>query len=304
MVTLSGAASFTTTADASGNFSFTTLSNGAYTLTPSSATATFSPSSQAVSISNANVSAISFTGTATSNVIFFDDFTGATLSSQWVAMNRAGDYSNGEQECYNPSQVSVSNSNLVITTVAQATTCGDSTHSPGQFPFLSGMVQWKTFNFTYGTVEFRAKTAGGRGSWPAVWMLGANCQASNVNSADNVGTCNWPQAGSDEIDIVEMSDNNYISVGHDMFVSSGGQACFQNAATDTSQNWHVYTMTWTAGTVSYGIDGQAAGCSHTSNVPSQPMFLIINNAISPNWTVVAGDFPQTMQVDYVKVTQP
>jgi beta-glucanase (GH16 family) len=257
-----------------------------------------------VSVSNANVSGVSFTATSTSNVIFFDDFTGTTLNTQWVAMNRAGDYSNGEQECYNPSQVSVSNSNLVITTVAQATTCGDSTHSPGQFPFLSGMIQWKTFNFTYGTVEFRAKTAGGRGSWPAVWMLGANCQASNVSSADNIGTCNWPQAGSDEIDIVEMTSNNYISVGHDMFVSSGGQACFQNASSDTSQNWHVYTMTWKAGSVTYAVDGQGAGCSHTSNVPSMPMFLIINNAISPNWTVVPADFPQTMQVDYVKVTQP
>jgi hypothetical protein len=39
-------------------------------------------------------------------------------------------------------------------------------------------------------------------------------------------------------------------------------------------------------------------------VPSNPMFLIINNAISPNWTVVSGSYPQTMQVDYVKVTQP
>jgi hypothetical protein len=35
-----------------------------------------------------------------------------------------------------------------------------------------------------------------------------------------------------------------------------------------------------------------------------PMFLIINNAISPNWSVAPGDFPQTMQVDYVKVTRP
>ena len=34
-VTLSGAASATTTADASGNYSFTGLANGSYTVTPS-----------------------------------------------------------------------------------------------------------------------------------------------------------------------------------------------------------------------------------------------------------------------------
>jgi hypothetical protein len=308
-VTLSGAAAASTTADANGNFSFSSLNNGTYTITPSSTSATFSPTSQNVTISSASVTGVSFTATATANVIFYDDFTGTTLGSAWVAMNRAGDYSNSEQECYNPSQVSVSNSNLVITTVAQTSTCGDSDHSPGQFPFLSGMVQWQTFNFTYGTVEFRAKTAGGRGSWPAVWLLGADCQASNINSADNVGSCNWPNPGSDEIDILEMSDNNYISVGHDMFVSSGGQACFQNASSDTSQNWHVYTMTWKAGSVTYAIDGTPAGCSHTQNVPTTPMFLIINNAIasagaSASWPVVPSDFPQTMEVDYVKITQP
>jgi beta-glucanase (GH16 family) len=302
-VTLSGAASASTTADSNGNFSFTSLSNGTYTITPTSSSATFSPTSQSATISNANAT-VSFTATATANVIFYDDFTGSTLSTEWVAMNRAGDYSNAEQECYNPSQITVANSNLVITTVAQTSTCGDSDHSPSQFPFLSGMVQWKTFNFTYGTLEFRAITAGGRGSWPAVWLLGYDCQVSNVNSADNVGACNWPNPGSDEIDVLEMSDNNYISVGHDMFVSSGGQACFQNASSDTSQNWHVYTMTWKAGSVTYAIDGTPAGCSHTQNVPTTPMFLIINNAISNGWQVVASDYPQTMQVDYVKVTQP
>jgi beta-glucanase (GH16 family) len=280
------------------------LVNGSYTVTPSSSTATFSPTSQSVTISNANVSGVNFTATATANVIFFDDFLGTTLSSQWVAMNRHGDYSNGELQCYLPANVSVSGGNLNIQTLAQTQSCGDSDHAAGSWNFTSGMVQWGTFNFTYGTVEFRAKTAGGQGSWPAVWLLGYNCQASNVLSADNVGACNWPNAGSDEIDIVEMSDNNYISVGHDMFVSSGGQACFQNASSDTSQNWHVYTMTWKSGSVSYAIDGQPAGCSHTSGVPNTPMFLIINNAISPNWTVAPSSFPQTMQIDYVKVTQP
>ena len=43
LVTLSGAASATTVADSSGNYSFTGLSNGSYVVTPSSASYTFMP---------------------------------------------------------------------------------------------------------------------------------------------------------------------------------------------------------------------------------------------------------------------
>ncbi len=41
------------------------------------------------------------------------------------------------------------------------------------------MIQWKSFDFTYGTVEFRAKMAGGQGTWSTVWLLGSNCQQTN-----------------------------------------------------------------------------------------------------------------------------
>jgi LmbE family N-acetylglucosaminyl deacetylase len=56
-VALSGAASGTTIADSSGAYSFTGLSNGGYTLTPSLTGDTFNPASQNVTISNANVTA-------------------------------------------------------------------------------------------------------------------------------------------------------------------------------------------------------------------------------------------------------
>jgi len=63
-VTLSGAASATTTADASGNYSFSGLANGSYTVTPSKAGFTFSPASTAVTINGANQTAINFTASA------------------------------------------------------------------------------------------------------------------------------------------------------------------------------------------------------------------------------------------------
>ena len=60
-LTLSGGASATIVADASGNYSFSTLLNGSYTVTPSKAGFTFTPASLPVTVSGANVSAVNFT---------------------------------------------------------------------------------------------------------------------------------------------------------------------------------------------------------------------------------------------------
>ena len=60
-VTQSGTASAGTTADASGNYSFSGLANGGYTVTPSAAGDIFSPASQPVTVSGANVPTVNFT---------------------------------------------------------------------------------------------------------------------------------------------------------------------------------------------------------------------------------------------------
>jgi uncharacterized protein (TIGR03437 family) len=62
-VTLSGAASAAVTADASGNYSFTGLSNGTYTVAPSKSGYTFTPANRTVTVSGANVTAVNFTAT-------------------------------------------------------------------------------------------------------------------------------------------------------------------------------------------------------------------------------------------------
>lgn len=59
-VALTGAASASTTADASGNYSFAGLANGTYTLTPTKSGFTFTPASQNASISGANVAGVNF----------------------------------------------------------------------------------------------------------------------------------------------------------------------------------------------------------------------------------------------------
>ena len=59
-VTLSGTSSATTTTDSSGNYTFSSLSNGTYTVTPTLTGYTFSPTSSTKTVSGASITAINF----------------------------------------------------------------------------------------------------------------------------------------------------------------------------------------------------------------------------------------------------
>jgi hypothetical protein len=63
-VTLTGAAADTTTTDGSGNYSFGSLANGTYTVTPSNCGYSFIPVSQNVAVNGANQAGVNFTATA------------------------------------------------------------------------------------------------------------------------------------------------------------------------------------------------------------------------------------------------
>jgi hypothetical protein len=60
-VKLSGAVTATTTADASGNYSFSALTNGSYTVTPSSTGYVFAPGSQNITVNGSNTTVPAFT---------------------------------------------------------------------------------------------------------------------------------------------------------------------------------------------------------------------------------------------------
>jgi plastocyanin len=61
---LSGASSATTITDANGNYTFTGLDNGSYTVTPSRTGFTFSPTSSPQTVSGADITAVNFITTA------------------------------------------------------------------------------------------------------------------------------------------------------------------------------------------------------------------------------------------------
>jgi len=63
-MTLSGASSDNAITDASGNYTFTGLDNGSYTVTPSRTGFTFSPTDNTQTVSGADITTVNFTTTA------------------------------------------------------------------------------------------------------------------------------------------------------------------------------------------------------------------------------------------------
>jgi beta-glucanase (GH16 family) len=241
-------------------------------------------------------------------MIFYDNFDGATLSSAWEDISGTNaNPSNGEMQCYSAKHVFVRDGSLVERVTAGTSRGCDCPRGSGTLcSYVSGAVQWRSLSFTYGTVSFRAKLAGGVGTWPAIWLLGTQCRSPEwiVNS------CNWPSPGSNEIDIAEVIPTDpYLdrySINQQLHTlnSSGAQIDPSCDAIADSTTWHTYNLIWSPRSLIWKIDGRTT-CRLTDAVPSTPMFLIINAAVgSPGEVVISQTLPQTTQISYVKVTKP
>jgi beta-glucanase (GH16 family) len=174
------------------------------------------------------------------------------------------------------------------------------------YAYTSGRIKTQGLEeFLYGRVEVRAKLPTGRGTWPAIWMLGAGI--------DRVG---WPACG--EIDIME-------NVGFDptTVVASVHTAAYnhvrgtQKSATATLtspapwEDFHVYALEWYPDRLEALVDGRRYFTFRNEGTGSatwpfdQPQFLILNLAIGGTWGGQHGIddslFPQRMYVDYVRV---
>jgi hypothetical protein len=308
-VTLTGSVNASTVVTGSSTFAFTGLPPGSYTVTPSRTNATFSPLSQGVSISSGNVGGVNFTASSTENIIFFDNFSQPALSSDWTIISRHGEYAQSETECNIPQQVSAG-SGLTITTAAQTWTCGDFNidgsvrHAPSAWPYITGDVQWTSKNFTYGTVEVRAKfPAQATSLWPAIWMLGSDCQVTNIYTAD-VGYSTCPSLGNTgyvEADMVECYGGGWCQfhVANPSFGIGGG--CDAVYTVDT--NWHTFVTVWTPASIKQYMDGVLeTTCTHSI---TYPMFLIIQTQTGgAGGTPNNAALPAQLMVDYVKATQP
>jgi beta-glucanase (GH16 family) len=159
--------------------------------------------------------------------------------------------------------------------------------------------------FKYGRIELRAKMPQGKGTWAALWMLGSN--------HDEIG---WPNCG--EIDILEYvghqsnTIHNNIHTQDDYNVTNNGSA--RNLAS-VEEAFHTYGITWTNTKIEFYLDDPtniintyAPSNPGIHNWPfAQKFYLILNLAVGGTWGGKEGVdgtiWPQTMEVDYVKIYQ-
>jgi beta-glucanase (GH16 family) len=221
------------------------------------------------------------------------------VNGQWLAFNRAG-APNTNLQCFTPGNVSVSNGNLVITTRLESATCSSFDIAQAAHGYTSGYVSMRSFNFLYGTIEFRAKFGGGSGTgaWPVVWMYDAPCQASDPTGTDD------PCTGQ-EVDIAEILNSDFAHVNQQIHVNNfkHNDGCTAST-TDVSQNFHVYQLIWSAGSLLFKIDGATTCTIRGSYIPNVPMYVKINTFVgNSGGPVKNSSLPWTTLVDYVKVTQ-
>lgn len=153
------------------------------------------------------------------------------------------------------------------------------------------------FKFTYGKIEIRAKLPIGKGTWPAIWMLGSNFL-----------TKPWPACG--EIDIMEHVGNNQnviLSTLHYPGHFGGGGNTGSKTIPNVSTEFHVYKAIWSPKSVTtYVDDVQIHKVANDNTLPfNSDFFLILNVAMGGNLggTIDPAFTQSTMEIDYVKVYQ-
>lgn len=153
------------------------------------------------------------------------------------------------------------------------------------------------FAFTYGRVKVRAKLPIGKGTWPAIWMLGANFE-----------TVTWPACG--EIDLMEHvgNDQNKIHATLHYPGNYGGNGNGNSTVIgNASSEFHVYEVVWNKNSINFSVDGQQYHTfSNSGDVPfNHDFFLILNIAMGGNFGgAIANDFVEsTLEIDYVRVFQ-
>ena len=159
--------------------------------------------------------------------------------------------------------------------------------------------------FMYGRIEVRAKLPAGRGTWPAIWMLGSNIKEAG-----------WPGCG--EIDIME-----HVGYNKDSLFGTIHSAAYNHVKgtqkgkgifiTEPYTQFHIYAIDWTAEKIDFLLDGKVYYSVKNEHLTTkewpfnQPFYLILNLAIGGGWGGKMGVddsiFPVVMEVDYVRVYQ-
>ncbi|MGJ8592496.1 MAG: glycoside hydrolase family 16 protein [Aquaticitalea sp.] len=216
------------------------------------------------------------------------DTDGAPDPTNWTFDLGTGDngWGNGELQTYtdNAENVIVEGGFLKITAKAN-----------GNGYTSSRLKSENLREFTYGRVEVRAKLPEATGTWPAIWMLGADYETNT-----------WPACG--EIDIMEQTGqdkNTTLGTLHYPGVSPGAGNGNSIANPTSTTEFHNYTVEWTPDVIKILVDDTVFhSFANTASTPfNSDFFVILNVAMggSLGGTVDPAFTESSMEIDYVKV---
>lgn len=236
----------------------------------------------------------------TYQVVWADEFDGNNVdTSKWTFETGRGDngWGNGELQYYRGENSQIIDGKLIITAKKEDYNGANYTSSR--------MITRGKFDFTYGKVEVRAKLPKGQGIWPAIWMLGSN-----------IGSVGWPKCG--ELDIMELlghePDKIYGTAhGPGYSGSSGIGQSYTLFSGNFNDDFHIFKTEWNNDGIKWFVDDI---CYHSLTkdeanarggwVFNNDFFLLLNVAVGGAWPKNPDSttvFPQTMEVDYVRVSQ-
>lgn len=236
-------------------------------------------------------------------LVWSDDFNGEGVpdASKWssdTGRNREG-WHNHERQYYSRDRTQNAeqrDGRLVITarkeSLSSAADWGRQRYTSARL-ITRGKAEW-----TYGFFEIRARLACGKGTWPAIWMLGSQGD--------------WPAGG--ELDIMEHIGHQPGRVFSTVHTAGGSGGSGKGAATQVSDActaFHDYQMHWTRQGIRFGVDGvvhfeyRNPGTGSVRWPFDAPQFLILNVAIGGDLGGKVDDsiFPVRMEVEHVHVYQ-
>ncbi len=174
------------------------------------------------------------------------------------------------------------NGSLVITATEATQAVSDAISG---YQYTSGLITSKdTFSQEYGYFEMRAEMPNEQGAWPAFWLL----------PADN----SWPP----EIDIMEGLGDATTAYMTEHSKSTGVHTHDQSVAHlyDTADDYHTYSVLWTADTITWYIDGDVVKTIATPPDMHKPMYILANVAVGGWAGTPADDFNAQMKIDYIR----
>lgn len=154
-----------------------------------------------------------------------------------------------------------------------------------RYRYTSGVITTQpSFSQRYGYFEMRARVPGGKGVWPAFWLLPADL--------------NWPP----EIDVME-SVGDPAAVYMTVHAPKEKKGAKSDVAKISPGVFHTFAVSWDPRELVWYIDGREAARKPTPPGVDKPMFLIANLALGGYWP---GDpdettpLPVTFAIDYIR----